>query len=86
MKHDFYPFTQPGSPRKDSKGEFCNNVGGIMDYYPTDNFKVLKTKVSFYKFTLIRGVTQKNCLGLLIKTDFSSYFITSTSIYDIIQS
>ena len=47
MKHDFYPFTQPGSPRKDSKGEFCNNVGGIMDYYPTDNFKVLKTKVCF---------------------------------------
>ena len=61
MKHDFYPFTQPGSSRKDSNGEFCNNVGGIMDYYPTENFKVLKLKSVFYKFRYSKkGIDTKN--------------------------
>ena len=34
------PYTSPGSPRKDSKGNDCNNVGGIMDYHPTKDHDV----------------------------------------------
>ena len=47
MRHDFIPYSSPGSPRKDSKGNDCNNVGGIMDYHPTKDHDV-KTYHSKY--------------------------------------
>jgi len=35
MQHDFVD--QPGATRRDSKGNSCTNIGGVMDYYGTVN-------------------------------------------------
>jgi hypothetical protein len=39
MSHDFSANT-PGTPRFDSTGANCTNIGGIMDYFQAITFMV----------------------------------------------